>query len=277
MITVAELAIYPIKSTGGATLPAAELLTTGLRHDRGRALVNAATNRIITARDYPALFGLSTTVVDDQLVVYAGDAFIALPLVPEDGAQVAVDLWASEGHPGLRYSSEVDRWFSDYLGLDCYLIAMGPDCRRPLPTNLPTAYIGEPDDAVSYADDYPVLLASEASLVDLNTRLAAPVTMRRFRPNIVLQGATAFEEDTWLRIRVGECELEFAQQCPRCVMTTIDPATQARSATQEPLRTLAAYRKSPGGAPFGVQLVPRRQGRIAVGDPVEVLAYRPGA
>ena len=274
MITVAEIAIYPIKSTRGLPLRSSAVETLGLAQDRRRALVNATTNRIITARDYPALLGLTATLVDDQLVVYHGDAFIALPLVPATGESVAVDLWAAEGHPGLRYPDEVNRWFSAIAGVDCYLIAMGDGCRRELPTNLASAYVGQPGDAVSYADDYPVLLASEASLAELNTRLETPVTLTHFRPNVVLRGATAYEEDRWARVRIGECEFEFAQQCPRCVMITINPETQTKSQAQEPLRTLATYRKSPGGVPFGVQMVPRRLGRISVGDAVEVLALR---
>lgn len=191
---------------------------------------------------------------------------------PENHEIARVKLWANEAHPGVRFSKEVDDWFSEQLNLDCYLIYMNENCRREFPTDMPSGYVGLPEDSVSYADDYPILLASEASLSELNSRLKEPVTMKHFRPNIVLSGSEAFEEDTWGRIRIGECEFELAQQCPRCVMTTINPETQQKHPQQEPLRTLAAYRRSPsGGAPFGVQLVPRRLGTIRIGDTAEKL------
>jgi len=272
MITVTELYTYPIKSTSGIALTECEVQPIGLAQDRRRAVVDAATNRILTGRDYPALLGLTTTLTAQELLVQGPHTAIAMPLTPSDGASCTVKLWAEEQHPGIRYSETVNRWFSDVLGVDCYVIYMGKGCRRDLPTGMASGYTGNPGDAVSYADDYPLLLASEASLADLNSRLATPVTFQRFRPNIVLRGATAYQEDGWRRVRIGTCEFEYAQQCPRCVMTTIDPTTKTKDSRQEPLRTLATYRKAPGGgAPFGVQLVPRQLGTIAIGDTVEVL------
>jgi uncharacterized protein YcbX len=169
----------------------------------------------------------------------------------------------------MRYLKEVDDWFSEQLGEDCFLIFMDENCQREFPKGMASGYEGLPGDLVSYADDYPILVASEASLADLNSRLETPVTMKHFRPNIVLHGCEAFEEDTWSKFRIGECEFELAQQCPRCVMTTIDPETGIKH-KHEPLKTLAAYRRTPaGGAPFGAQAVPRILGTIRVGDVAE--------
>jgi uncharacterized protein YcbX len=274
MISVTRISIYPIKSTAPIDLQASAVQPLGLEHDRRRALVDAAAGRIMTARDYPQMLGISTQVAGEQLLLRAGGAELEIPLVPSDGELSRVKLWAEEQHPGLRYPDEVNRWFSAYLGLDCYLIAMGEGCVREFPTGMASGYLGRPGDAVSYADDYPLLVANEASLAELNTRLAQPVTMRNFRPNVVLSGCEAFAEDGWSRIRIGECELELAQDCPRCVMTTIDPETGQRHEQQEPLRTLASYRKAPGGAPFGIQMVPRSLGTLRIDDRVEVLARR---
>lgn len=271
-ITVSQINIYPIKSTAGISVDQSEVQKIGLFQDRRRAVVVSATHKILTARECPQLLALSTEIKGDQLLVSSANSSLNLPMSPA-GEIVRVKLWADEAHPGVRFSRQVDEWFSEQLNLDCYLIFMDENCRREFSKDMPSGYIGLPEDAVSYADDYPILLASTASLDDLNARLKEPVSMKHFRPNIVLDGCEAFEEDSWDRLRVGECEFELAQQCPRCVLTTINPETQLKHKQQEPLRTLAAYRKTPaGGAPFGVQLVPRRLGTIKVGDIVEKIA-----
>lgn len=271
-ITISEINIYPIKSTAGISLKKSNLQKIGLVQDRSRAVVVSATNKILTARECPQLLAISTKITEDAILVSSPKSSLSLPLIPSNKEISRVKLWADEAHPGIRYSKQVDDWFSKQLDLDCFLIFMGEDCRREFPKDMASGYEGRPDDAVSYADDYPILLASEASLADLNARLKEPVTMKHFRPNIVLNGCDAFEEDTWQRIKIGGCEFELAQQCPRCVLTTINPETQLKHKQQEPLRTLAAYRKTPaGGAPFGVQMVPRKLGQISVGDTVEKL------
>ena len=271
-ILVSEINIYPIKSTAGISLHQSEVQKIGLVQDRRRAVVVTATNKILTARECPQLLALSTQITEDAILVNSPKSSVRLPLIPQNKEITRVKLWADEAHPGVRYTKAVDDWFSEQLNLDCFLIFMGEGCIREFPKDMASGYTGRPEDAVSYADDYPILLASEASLADLNSRLKEPVTMKHFRPNIVLSGCEAFEEDTWQNIRIGECEFELAQQCPRCVLTTINPETQLKHKQQEPLRTLAAYRKTPaGGAPFGIQMVPRRLGLIKIGDTVEKL------
>jgi uncharacterized protein YcbX len=132
---------------------------------------------------------------------------------------------------------------------------------------------GQVGDEVSFADGFPLLLISEASLADLNGRLETPVSMRRFRPNLVVDGERAYAEDQWRRIRVGDVEFEGAKNCSRCVFTTIDPDTGVKDPTREPLRTLGGYRRKPqGGVYFGQNLIPRSGGAIHVGDRVEILA-----
>ncbi|HEB67953.1 MAG TPA: MOSC domain-containing protein, partial [Gammaproteobacteria bacterium] len=114
-----------------------------------------------------------------------------------------------------------------------------------------------------------------ASLADLNRRLAQPVPMRRFRPNLVIEGAEPYAEDTWTRLRIGEVEFEGVKNCSRCVFTTIDPETGTKSADGEPLKTLGTYRLGEGGIYFGQNLIPRSGGTLRVGDPVEILERNP--
>ena len=130
---------------------------------------------------------------------------------------------------------------------------------------------GRTNDLVSLADGSPVLLTSEASLFFLNQRLLTPVPMARFRPNIVVSADTAFVEDNWRQIRVGEVEFEVGWSCTRCIVTTIDPMTSQKDINIEPIKTLKEFRSSPDGVIFGQNLIPRKLGIVKVGDVVEVL------
>ena len=103
----------------------------------------------------------------------------------------------------------------------------------------------------------------------LNDRMAHPVPMERFRPNVVVAGSRAFEEDYWERIRIGSVVFQVVKPCTRCVITTTDQDTATRE--KEPLRTLSTFRKHGNNVFFGENLVPESRGTIRVGDPVEVL------
>ena len=128
-----------------------------------------------------------------------------------------------------------------------------------------------PTDQVGFADGYPLLLISEASLADLNSRLATPLPMNRFRPNIVVTGCEPYAEDTWQRIQIGGLGFDIVKPCARCATTTTDQATGARG--KEPLKTLATYRDGPDSGPlFGQNVIHAGVGAIRVGDEVEVAA-----
>jgi len=123
-----------------------------------------------------------------------------------------------------------------------------------------------PGDIVSFADGYPMLLISEASLSDLNRRLDEPLEMRRFRPNLVIAGAEPYSEDGMAALRIGEVTFRGVKRCDRCVVTTINPDTGEKG--KEPLRTLAKYRLEDGKVWFGMNLIHDGSGRLKLGDPV---------
>ena len=127
---------------------------------------------------------------------------------------------------------------------------------------------------VGFADGYAYLVTTQASLAELNRRLAAKgareVPMNRFRPNFVVSGGNAFDEDHWGRIRIGEATLRAVKPCGRCQVTTTDQTT-GEVTGPEPLATLTAFRDSELGARFGMNLVTERGGAVRVGDAVEVL------
>jgi uncharacterized protein YcbX len=134
-----------------------------------------------------------------------------------------------------------------------------------------------PGENVGFADSYPFLVLSEASVLDVNRRIVAAgggaVPINRFRPNLVVEGCGPFAEDIWRRIRIGGIVFRVVKPCSRCVITTTDQATGERFA--EPLRTLAGYRRDPADpieVNFGQNLIHETSsGALRVGDPVEVL------
>jgi len=130
---------------------------------------------------------------------------------------------------------------------------------------------GRDEDEVSLADAFPLLLVSQASLDGLNARLAQPVPMLRFRPNLVVAGTAAHAEDRWRRIRIGGIEFEAAKACIRCVVPTLDFDSGRFDPSGEPLRTLVGYRRGEDGVAFGMNLIPRGAGVLRVGDTLEVL------
>ncbi|MFN8581039.1 MAG: MOSC domain-containing protein [Gemmatimonadaceae bacterium] len=158
--------------------------------------------------------------------------------------------------------------FSDFLQAEVMLVYQPDDAIRPMRAE----YAGAIREArhVSLSDGAPLLLIGQASLDGLNERLADPVPMNRFRPNVVVTGAAPFAEDTWQRIRIGDVTCEVAKPCARCATTTVDQATGVRGV--EPLRTLATFRKREGGVMFGQNLAHHAPGALHVGDVVTVLA-----
>ena len=122
---------------------------------------------------------------------------------------------------------------------------------------------------VNFADGFPLLMISEASLADLNKRLSQPLPMNRFRPNLVVSGCEPFAEDYWQSVRIGNATFQGVKPCQRCIITTIDQTTGISG--REPLATLA-YRGVKGGVIFGQNLVHTGAGEVRVGNPVEVLS-----
>jgi len=151
------------------------------------------------------------------------------------------------------------------------LVHMDAACARPMKAKYDGRY-GNDDDEVSFADGFPLLLISQAALDQLNAKLAAPVPMLRFRPNLVVAGTAPHAEDHWKRIRVGTIEFEVLKPCVRCVFTTVEFERGAFDPSGEPLRTLLKYRRSAEGVTFGQNLIPRGRGTLRRGDAVEVLA-----
>ena len=267
MLEVTEINIYPIKSTRRITLKESTVLKRGLTWDRRWMLVDEQ-GGFITARQHPSLATVATRLEAEHLIVAArGMPKLSIPLTPPLDRSRRVSIWQSDC-TAVDYGAEYDDWFSRYLHLTCHLVRMRNRDIRPVNPDY-----GISGDEVSFADGFPLLLISEAALADLNSRLDRPVSMRRFRPNVVVAGCEPYAEDHWARLRIGDVDFDAVKTCSRCVFTTIDPDTGAKDPAMEPLRTLSGYRKQDGkGVLFGQNLIPRGVGAIHVGDPVEIIA-----
>ena len=262
---LAEIRIYPIKSCGGISVAGADVEPRGLAGDRRYMLVDGR-GRFLTQREHPRMAKIRVSRADGGWTVEApGQGRLALPASLPSGPQRAAVVWGdqlelTEAGPG------VNRWFSAALNRPCRLVNLSDGHLRRLKPGR-----GRDGDQVSLADGAPVLLTATASLAQLNERLPGPVAMGNFRPNLVAETVAPFEEDRWGRIRVGEAEFAVAWACTRCVLTTIDPDTAEKDPDQEPIRTLKTFRRGPEGVTFGQNLIPRRLGRVSVGDRIDII------
>jgi uncharacterized protein YcbX len=168
---------------------------------------------------------------------------------------------------------EAAEWFGDLLDAEVRLVRL-PDAaaRRVSPKYAPLP------SWTTFTDGYPALLASEESLADLNHRLHNrghfPIEMRRFRPNIVVAGVSAYAEDTWRRVQLGALPFEVVKPCARCAITTVDPGRGEVLDPAEPLATLATYRRIGGKVMFGQNVIHRSEGVLRVGDALMVVEAR---
>lgn len=262
-IVISQIHVYPVKSLGGESRQTACTQPRGLQHDR-RWMVVDPEGRFLTQRTLPRMALLSARADSDALVLQAPSLpALRVLLTPAAlGEPIRVRVWQSECH-ALAVSPDADRWLSDVLQSPCRLVYMPDQTQRLVPAPFRRA-----QGIVSFADAFPLLLASEASLHDLNERLLVPIPMNRFRPNIVVSGTAPYAEDNWQAVTLGETLFYVVKPCARCLLTTVDQAT-GLSDGPEPLRTLAFYRRQGEKVVFGQYLIPAAVGTVSVGMRVQ--------
>ena len=242
----------------------------GLEGDRRWMLVDSD-GVAVTARECPRLVLVTPVLTAKGLLLTApGMSDLAVSHPP---ASTLVPVRVSDdAFEAVPAAEEASAWFSAWLERAVRLVYFDDPRRRA--TNPSRSNAG---DAVSFADGYPMLLASESSLGELNGWVAegaraadGPVPMSRFRPNLVVSGAPAWAEDQWRRVRIGDVTFRAAKACERCVLTLVDPETSLK--TKEPLYSLARHRQWDHKTWFAVNLLPDAAGAtLRVGDEVEVL------
>jgi hypothetical protein len=277
---LSALTIYPLKSARGIALSTARGEASGLRWDRRWMVVDAA-GHFVTARGSPSLATVSVGL-DDPLA----DAVTMTLGVPSRsgrvhsvavdsealGPRVPVIIWG-EHLTGVAPSPEADEALSDLLAAPVRLVAFPPDQRRPCDPRH-----AAPGDHTAFADGFPVLVTTTASLAAVEAELGVAVAMDRFRPNLVIDNgldpARAFEEDRWRRLGLGDggVSLRCVKPCARCVMVNVDPATG--KAGREPLRALTRLRRAAGAGDaihFGQNAVLDGEGPVCVGQRVSMV------
>jgi uncharacterized protein len=261
--TLTRINIFPIKSCA-PTMPAqAEVEARGLRGDR-RWMIIYPDGKVVTARKQPQLVLIRSGFSGEGLNLEA-PGMPPLRLNPAGNSRpIPVSIWRDE-FTAASADPEADTWISDYLGIGARFVHMDVSTSRPVDPDYSRS-----GDEVSFADGFPLLLISQASLDRLNGRLETPVPMLRFRPNLVIAGTEAHAEDSWRSIRIGDVRFDVVKPCSRCVLTTVDPESGTFDPAGEPLRTLIGYRRTSNGVMFGQNLIARSFGAIRLGDEVEI-------
>lgn len=264
-ISVVSIHIYPVKALGAISLAESIVEARGLQHDR-RFMVIDQNHEFLTQRDHPRMATVWVEIENDKVILSApGTESISFALTPKVSTTRTVKVWSSHVR-AQTVTAGADQWLSDYLGVDARLVYMPEStARRIHPAYAKNAEI------VSFADGFPLLITSDASLNDLNTRIkkngGQALSMNRFRPNLVISGCDAYAEDRLGDIAVGNALFRAVKPCTRCQVTTIDQAN-GQSRGPEPLQTLGTYRNSPSGVVFGMNLIPLTPDTVRVGDEV---------
>ncbi len=263
-LRVSELSIYPVKSLGGISLQQSAVERFGLRNDR-RWMVVDDRDRYITQREQSRMCLIQPEPLANGLRLSApGMDELQIAHTPEMPTREVI-VWDDRCH-ALDCGDVAAGWLGRFLGIACRLVYFPNDGQRAV-----DPIYAQTGDITAFSDGFPILLITQASLDNLNNRLTEPLSMRRFRPNLVIDGAEPYAEDQWKRLRIGDLTLRVVKPCSRCVIPTIDPATGKRHADAEPLRTLATYRLRDHKIFFGQNVIADGEGQLAVGQPVEVI------
>ncbi|MFE3485415.1 MULTISPECIES: MOSC N-terminal beta barrel domain-containing protein [Streptomyces] len=290
MATVVDLLTYPVKGCAGTSLDSAYLTPAGLAHDRSFMVVSVDGVYRTQRRD-PRLTLVRPTISADggRLTlasaergsgdgVRGGGDGLDLDVVTS-APRRDVDLFGATFR-GIDQGEAAAAWLSDFLGAPSRLVRVPPEHDRRTDGLTP--------GTSGYADSSAVHLLSRASLGNLNARMAErgapPLAMDRFRPNIVVDSspegshgedwaAEPHAEDRIRRMTVGAADLGYTKLAVRCAVTLVDQEAGARGGP-EPLRTLAGYRRAPGGGVvFGAKFSVVRPGKLSVGDEVDVAEW----
>jgi uncharacterized protein YcbX len=279
MPILTELHLYPIKSCSGIALREATLTAAGLMsehiYDREWMVVDTQ-GEFLTQREYPKMALIKPRIKADTLELHApGMLSLEIPLDlpdPEHAPTLNVRVWR-DTVKAFDCDDTTAAWFSNFIGVPCRLARFHPDAQR----FANTAWTDGLEVPTLFSDGYPMLVISEASLADLNDKLKAQgrdaLPMNRFRPNVVINGIGAFEEDFAESLKIDGAILKPVKPCPRCPMPSIDQATGEFG--PDPLDILQTYRADPkvdGGITFGMNaILLEGEGKVLrVGQEIEV-------
>jgi uncharacterized protein YcbX len=272
--TVAELRSYPVKGLRGISAGEAEVLETGLRHDREFMLVDPQDGTFHSQRTLPGMAAIGVAY-DGAWLRFTADGAEELAIEATDyGPRRDVSLFGKWFGSGVEQDVRAQRWLTEILGQPATLVRVPLDHDRP--------GWGVHAGRAGFADAHALLVTSQSSLDELNARILEtggdPVPMNRFRPNIVVAGwSEPHTEDKVLEATIGTVHIGYSARSIRCAVPRVDQSTGERKGP-EPTKTLATYRRQPdydGGVSFGMKAAVLTPGRIAVGDEFRIDAWLP--
>ena len=264
MLTLSEINIYPIKSLGGISLRSSEVEERGLKYDRRWVLVDES-NTFFTQRDFPQMALIKVSVEKNGLMLSHKTKIVeplSISFSFKHSKKDKVVIW-DDTVIGEFYNNQIDQWFSEIIGIKCYLVKMPKSTKRVVDETYAKNKI------VSFADGYPFMIIGQASLDDLNSRMEIPLPMNRFRTNFVFTGGKPFDEDIWKNFKIGNVNFKAVKPCARCVITTTDQDSAERF--KEPLLTLSKFRNFNNKVMFGMNLVCESTGIVNVGDGIVLM------
>lgn len=260
-----EIIRYPVKSIAGVSHEKAFVEERGIAGDRRWMLIDEQ-HRFLSQRNSPEMALFDLAVNENSIEVWLRSDHSqkhTIPLTLNYGAIVQADIW-NDTVDVIWPELSADQWFSKLLKKKCKLVYMPDNSNRLAEPEL----VKKPVQT-SLSDGYPLLLTSCTSLADLNQRAGIHLEMKRFRPNLIVDGAQPYEEDRWKIIKIGEVHFQLIKPCARCVITTIDPSTGQKG--NEPLHTLSTYRKKGNRLLFGQNMICLNEGVIHVNDVVNII------
>lgn len=267
---VSQLYIYPIKSLGGISISSVNITDRGFEHDRRWMLVDS-NNRFISQKEIAEMALLQVEILPDGLKIHYKinqEIFIKIPFKPSTAETIIADIWNIPCEVQI-VSDLANTWFSKILNTSCRLVYMPDSTMLKIDERFNIN-----NGITSLSDGYPILMISEASLQDLNSRMNEPLPMNRFRPNLVCVDGDAFIEDTMREFEINGIKFFGVKPCARCVMTTINQQTSQKG--KEPLNTLSRFRKKDAKVLFGENIIAAGTGTINVGDTITILQTKEG-
>ncbi len=261
-----EIVIYPIKSLGGVSVSEWHTTNRGLEHDRRWMLIDDK-NQFLTIRQQSEFlfFKLYVTKNGFNILHKNTSKTLAIPFMLKGTANLQAKIWDDEVMV-IAAPTAMSEWFTKQLGFDCQLVYIPDNSPRRVQPDWVTE-----EHHVSLADAYPILLAGQNSLADLNSKMEAPITMQRFRPNLIFEGGEPYEEFIWTDITIGTAKLKGIKPCTRCIVTTLNPETAEKG--KEPLKTLFKQRINDKMV-FGQNTIITSHGKVSVGDEIIISSVK---
>ncbi len=259
-MNISELYIHPLKSAAAKSVEELSYTRVGPAYDRQWMVVDDS-GKFMSQRSEPIMCKITADIDIGTLVLSAPGMEILA--VPKMSSARSVKVWGDDVLAN-DCGELAAQWLSEYLGKSCRLVELSEDTERAV--DLDYANNGE---TVSFADGFPTLIVSQASLDEFNTHLDVPVDMRRFRPNIVIDGCLPYAEDAWEKIRINDIEFSLVKPCSRCIMPSINPDTAVKELNVNDV--LLKTRRKDRKTFFGQNALHRGVGTVRVGDKVELI------